>query len=58
MPVLYQQPNLPMEAIVAGSTRLVSYSVDTGEPIWWIDGLTWQLKPTPVMDKDNVYVLG
>ena len=57
-PVLYQQANQPMEAIVAGSTRLVSYSVDTGEPIWWIDGLTWQLKPTPVMDKENIYVLG
>ena len=57
-PVLYKPANSPLEVIVAGSTRLVSYSVETGEPIWWIDGLTWQLKPTPVMDKDNIYVLG
>lgn len=46
------------EVLVAGSYRLTSYSVDTGEPLWWVNGLTWQLKPTPVMGEGVVYVLG
>lgn len=46
------------EVLVAGSYQLVSYSVATGEPIWWVGGLTWQLKPTPVIGDGVVYVLG
>ena len=57
-PVLYKPANEPQQVLIAGSARLMAYSVETGEPIWWVDGLTWQLKPTPVMDQDNIYVLG
>lgn len=57
-PVLYKPSNEPLQALVAGSYALMAYSVETGEPIWWVNTLTWQLKPTPVMDKDTVYVLG
>ena len=46
------------EVLVAGSYQLISYSVATGEPIWWVGGLTWQLKPTPVIGDGVVYVLG
>ena len=57
-PVLYKPANAPMQVLVAGSYSLMSYSVDTGEPIWWVNSLTWQLKPTPVIHGDTVYVLG
>lgn len=57
-PVLYKPANEPMQVLVAGSYSLMSYSVDTGEPIWWVNSLTWQLKPTPVIHGDTVYVLG
>lgn len=57
-PVLWKPADGPEQVLVAGSYRLMAYSVATGEPIWWVDGLTWQLKPTPVMDKDTLYVLG
>lgn len=50
--------NGPNEVLVAGSYNLISYSVATGEPIWWVGGLTWQLKPTPVVGDGVVYVLG
>jgi outer membrane protein assembly factor BamB len=50
--------NGPNEVLVAGSYQLISYSVATGEPIWWVGGLTWQLKPTPVLGDGVVYVLG
>lgn len=57
-PLLYQPASGPLQALIAGSYQLTSYEVETGKPVWWVRGLTWQLKPTPVMDKDTIYVLG
>jgi outer membrane protein assembly factor BamB len=57
-PVLYKPANEPLQVLVAGSYSLVAYAVETGEPIWWVNSLTWQLKPTPVIHGDTVYVLG
>jgi outer membrane protein assembly factor BamB len=56
--LVYRPDNGPPQVLVAGSYRLVSYAVESGEEVWSVGGLTWQLKPTPVMDKENVYVLG
>ncbi len=57
-PVLYKPKDGAMQVLLAGSYRLVAYEVETGKEVWWVSGLTWQLKPTPVMDDENVYVLG
>ncbi len=57
-PVLYKPANEPLQVLIAGSYSLVAYSVATGEPVWWVNSLTWQLKPTPVIHGDTVYVLG
>ncbi|MBI4908923.1 MAG: PQQ-binding-like beta-propeller repeat protein [Acidobacteria bacterium] len=60
-PVIYEPPaGGPKQAIVAGSYQLTSYDVKTGKPVWWYRGLTWQLKPTPVLSKSKefIYVLG
>src|SRR5207237_10227697 len=55
-PVIYRPPDSPPQALIAGSYQLTAYSVDTGKAIWWVRGLTWQLKPTPVLGKAVVYV--
>lgn len=57
-PLLYKPADGPLEVLVAGSYRLTAYAVENGETVWWVGGLTWQLKPTPVMDRDTIYVLG
>jgi outer membrane protein assembly factor BamB len=57
-PLVYQPPDGPLQVLVTGSYRMTAYAVENGETVWWVTGLTWQLKPTPVMDKDFVYVLG
>jgi outer membrane protein assembly factor BamB len=57
-PVLYQPKGGPLQVIVSGSLQLTSYSVDTGEPLWWVRGSTWQMKSTPVLDGDTIYVHG
>ncbi|MCS7026411.1 MAG: PQQ-binding-like beta-propeller repeat protein [Bryobacteraceae bacterium] len=57
-PVIYRPPDGPVQAILAGSYQLTSYDVETGQEVWFFRGLTWQLKPTPVLGKDAIYVLG
>lgn len=57
-PILYQPKEGPLQVLLAGSYRLVAYEVETGKEVWHVGGLTWQLKPTPVMDEENIYILG
>ena len=57
-PVLYRPEAEELQVLVPGSFQLVAYSAPAGERIWWSRGLTWQMKPTPVMDGDFAYVLG
>jgi outer membrane protein assembly factor BamB len=45
----------PTELIVPGSFQLASYEARTGKKLWWITGLSWQPKSTPVIDGDIVY---
>jgi outer membrane protein assembly factor BamB len=57
-PVIYHPANGPAEVLVSGAYRLTAYSVETGEEVWRVGGLTWQLVPTPVLAKDAIYVVG
>jgi outer membrane protein assembly factor BamB len=57
-PVLFQPAQGALQALVAGTNRFVAYDVDTGKEVWWVRGLTWQLKPTPIIAGGVAYVLG
>ncbi|MEO7653802.1 MAG: PQQ-binding-like beta-propeller repeat protein, partial [Bryobacteraceae bacterium] len=57
-PVLYKAATGRTQALLAGSYQLTAYDVETGKAEWWVGGLTWQLKPTPVLGKDMVFVQG
>jgi outer membrane protein assembly factor BamB len=58
-PVLWNPPdNSGLQFLIPGSFELQARSVETGETIWWVRSLTWQLKPTPVIEGDTIYVLG
>jgi outer membrane protein assembly factor BamB len=57
-PVVYRPNGASPQAVVAGSNRLIAYDVRNGHEIWWVRGLTWQMKPTPVVDGEIAYVLG
>ena len=54
-PVILQPEQGPAELIVPGSYQLVSYKAETGEKLWWIGGLSWQPKSSPVIDGDMIY---
>jgi len=43
------------QVIVAGSYRLSGYDLATGREQWWIAGLPWQIKPTPIVHEGVIY---
>ena len=57
-PILYQGKSGRKEIIVPGSYQMTSYDVSTGELLWRVRGLTYQVKSVPVVDGDNLYFNG
>jgi len=57
-PVLWRPKGGRLQVLQAGSYRLVAYDVETGKEEFIVGGLTWQLKPTPALGDDAIYVLG
>jgi outer membrane protein assembly factor BamB len=54
-PILYQPAGGQMQVILPGSYRLSGYDLRTGKEIWWVRGLPWQIKPTPVVADGAIY---
>ncbi len=46
----------PEQLIVPGSFQLASYDLKTGERLWWVNGLAWQVKGVPLIDGDTIYL--
>lgn len=57
-PIVYQPERGATQLLVPGSFRLIAYSLDTGEPIWWVSGLAFEMKATPVLSADVVFIHG
>jgi outer membrane protein assembly factor BamB len=57
-PAVYRPKSGPAELIVPGAYELIAYNLATGEKLWWVRGMAWQLKSVPLIDGDIVYVNG
>ena len=57
-PVLWESPEGETQLILPGSFLLDSYDPDTGEKIWWVRGLSFEMKSTPVILDDIAYING
>ena len=57
-PVLYRGASGDLEVIVPGSFLLTSYAADSGEKLWWVRGLSFEMKSTPVLAGDMLYING
>jgi outer membrane protein assembly factor BamB len=57
-PVIYRPANAPAQLLVPGSFFLTAYSLATGEKIWWVKGLAFEMKATPVMHDGVVFIHG
>jgi outer membrane protein assembly factor BamB len=55
-PVLYRPKKGPAQLVVSESYQLTGYSLQTGEKLWWVDGMAWQAKSVPVLDGDMLYL--
>ena len=47
-PILLQPPGAPAQLLVPGSFYLTAYALATGEKLWWVQGLAFEMKATPV----------
>ncbi len=57
-PILYQKEGGALEVLVPGSFLLTSYDAATGEKLWWVNGLSFEMKSTPVLAGDMLYING
>ncbi len=57
-PVLYQPDGGELQVLVAGSFRLTAYSAVRGDIIWWVGGLSFEMKSTPVMHNGLLFING
>jgi outer membrane protein assembly factor BamB len=57
-PILFTPPGAPTQIIVPGSFLLTAYSAANGEKLWWVGGLSFELKSTPVVTGDTLYING
>ncbi len=57
-PGVYRPKKGPVELIVPGSFEVASYALQTGEKLWWVRGMAWQLKSVPLIAGDRIFVSG
>ena len=57
-PILYEPKEGPLQVLTVGSFLLTSYDVATGDRLWWVGGLPFEMKSTPVLGGDTLFVHG
>jgi len=57
-PILWDDPDGRTEILIPGSFYLTAYDARSGRKLWWVGGLSFEIKSTPVIYKDMIYVNG
>jgi hypothetical protein len=57
-PILWRAPDGREQIVLPGSFLLTSYDAADGRKLWWVGGLSFEMKSTPVMAGDTIYVNG
>ena len=57
-PILWKGPDGKNQILVPGSFLLTAYDAATGKKLWWVGGLSFEMKSTPVIGGDTIYVNG
>ena len=55
-PIVHHPRSGAAQILAASPMEMVGYSLETGERLWWVNGLAYQPKSVPVIDGDSVYV--
>jgi outer membrane protein assembly factor BamB len=54
-PAIFTPRSGPAELIIPGAYQLASYDAATGKKLWWVRGMSWQPKSTPIVDGEMIY---
>lgn len=57
-PIVWRGPDGRNQILVPGSFLLTAYDAETGRKLWWVGGLSFEMKSTPVIGGDTIYVNG
>ena len=57
-PIVWRGPDGRDQVLVPGSFLLTAYDAATGRKLWWAGGLSFEMKSTPVIGGDTIYVNG
>jgi outer membrane protein assembly factor BamB len=57
-PILYTPAGGTTQIIVPGSFLVTAYAPSTGEKLWWVGGLSFEMKSTPVVSGDTLFING
>ncbi len=57
-PIVWRGPNGRDQLILPGSFLMTAYDPANGQKLWWVRGLSWEIKSTPVIDGDVLYING
>src|SRR6185503_21269913 len=57
-PIVWRGPDGKDQVLLPGSFLLTAYDAATGKKLWWVRGLSFEMKSTPVIGGDTIYVNG
>jgi outer membrane protein assembly factor BamB len=57
-PILWRAPDGKDQILLPGSFLLTAYDPATGKKLWWVGGLSFEMKSTTVIGGDTIYVNG
>jgi len=57
-PIVYQPAGSEAQILAPGSFLLTAYAARSGEKVWWVRGLSFELKSTPVVLGDALFING
>ncbi len=57
-PIIWRAPDGRDQILLPGSFLLTAYSPSNGEKLWWVRGLSWEIKSTPIIANGVIYVNG
>jgi outer membrane protein assembly factor BamB len=57
-PIVWRAPDGKDQLLLPGSFLLTAYDPATGRRLWWVRGLSFEIKSTPVIGGDTLYING
>jgi outer membrane protein assembly factor BamB len=57
-PILYKPASGGTQILLPGSFLLTAYAADSGKRIWWVGGLSFELKSVPIIHGDTLFING